>query len=160
MFHFFISETMKISKSFDKILAGLGSTKAINRIHGDTLSEEIVISIGGEKIAASENGQIWIEYQELGGFQFLNLAILSTFNIKTNKKCTMHFLGGTSELILTSDDEEIESDYSKVSNRWITTMSFDISDDEMNFIDQKIADEILIKYKKKSISFQVLKETT
>ncbi|GHC62917.1 hypothetical protein [Ulvibacter litoralis] len=148
---------MKIRKGIDKILAGFGNVKASERSHVDSFTEEIINSVEGEKIAASENGQIWIEYQELGGFQFLNLTILSKFNIKTKKKCKMHFLGGASELILTSDDEEIESDYSNVSNRWITTMSFDISDDEIKFIDNKVAEEIHIEYKKKTISFQVIK---
>lgn len=148
---------MKISKGIDKILAGFGNVKAMERTHVDSFTEEIINSVEGEKIAASENGQIWIEYQELGGFQFLNLTILSKFNIKTKKKCKMHFLGGTSELLLISDDEEIESDYSNVSNRWITTMSFDITDDDMQFIDNKVAEEIQIEYKKKTISFQVIK---
>ena len=57
----------------------------MERTHVDTYTENKIENIEGEKIAESEYGELWISFQELGGYNFLNTTILSGTNIKTLK---------------------------------------------------------------------------
>lgn len=147
---------MSFLKSIDKVLAGMGNMKAMQRTHVDTFTEDKMQTLEGEKIAESENGEIWIEYQELAGYMFMNVSILSRFNIKTKQRCKMIFLGNTN-LDLVSDNDETDSDFSNVSNRWLTKMSFDISKEDIKYINNKSADQVRIEFKKKFILFNIIK---
>ena len=145
---------MGIIKGFDKIFGGLN--KAKEDIELISFADSLRIDVEGERIAESDDGVLFVNFQELGGFEFMNLMIASKFNIRTKNKCELHFKGAT-DLELISDDEEIESDNSNPAKVWITTMSFDISKDQVKYIKSKVADEIKIKYKKKELSFKGVK---
>ncbi len=149
---------MSLGKRFNKILVGLGNTKALEKAHETTFSEQKVdINLPGKKLAESDNGQLWINYQELGGYDFLNLTIVSRFNIKTKNRCYMDFLGKSGERTFVSDEEEIESDNSNAIKLWITQMSFDVDNGQKEFISSRSADTIRIRFKKKELLFNVVK---
>jgi hypothetical protein len=82
--------------------------------------------------------------------------IFSRINIRTKSHCKIIF-SGSSNLELTSDEEEIESDNSNPAKVWITTMSFDITKDQIKYISSRVADTIKISYKKKEFVFKVIK---
>jgi len=67
------------------------------------------------------------------------------------------FVSNDSELHLVSDTLEIESDYSNVSDRWITEISFDITDKNIEMITHKEAIKAHLNFKKNSESFDVIK---
>ena len=98
-----------------------------------------------------------MDFQELAGFDFLESTILSKTNIKTFKGGKLILKGENDSLTLDSDITEIESDYSNVSNRWMTKVSFVVSKDNIKFIKEKKADEIRFEHKKKAITFKVAK---
>lgn len=149
---------MSIGKRINKILVGLGNTKALEKAHETTFSEnKIKIDLPGKKIAESDNGQLWITYENLGGFDFMNLIVVSRFNIKTKNRCKMQFIGGPESLTLVSDTEEIESDNSNPAKIWITQISFDIDKDQRKFIKSRAAKEINLKYKKRELRFNMIK---
>ena len=149
---------MSIGKRLNKLLVGLGNNKALEKVHETTFSEnKIEINLPGKKIGESDNGQLWITYENLGGFDFMNLIVVSRFNIKTKNRCEMQFLGGVEELTLISDTEEIESDNSNPAKIWITQISFDIDKDQRKFIKSRAAKEINLKYKKREIRFKMIK---
>lgn len=147
---------MKLFKTIDKVLAGFGNIKAMERTHVDTFTENEILKTKGEKIAESNNGGIWIEYEELAGFDFMNATILSNVNIKTFKGSKLSFLGNQEELIINSDTIEIESDYSNVSNRWITKISYIVTQKDIDFIQKKEFNQITIEFKKTTINFFAL----
>jgi hypothetical protein len=141
---------------FDKILAGLGNMKAMRRIHVDTFTENRIKNVAGEKMAQSDYGTIWFNFQELGGFFVLNTIIVSGSEIKSNKGTQLNFLKeNTIELSLKSDEQKITSDFSNVSNRWITEISYDVAETHLKFISEKIFTEITLDFKKKSMPFIV-----
>ena len=148
---------MSIFRKIDKVLGAFGNIRALERNHVDTYTENLINNISGEKIAESKDGQLYIEFQELAGFEFLESTILSRENIKTFKGAKLSFIGDNNEMILDSDITEIESDYSNVSNRWMTKVSYVVTKDDINFITEKKADFILFEYKKKSIKLYVIK---
>ena len=149
---------MKIFKTVDKILAGFGNIRAMERTHVDTYTENKIENIEGEKIAESENGELWISFQELGGYNFLNTTILSGINIKTLKGGKLFFLGNNNEdFILDTDSTQLESDFSNVSNRWITNISYSVNEENIDFIKEKKFSQLRFEFKKKAINFNIIK---
>ena len=148
---------MGIFKKIDKVLGAFGNIRALERTHVDTYTENLIENIAGQKIAESVDGQLWVDFQELAGFEFLETTILSTTNIKTYDGGKLILTAENNSLTLDSDITEIESDYSNVSNRWMTKVSYVVSKDDIKYIEEKKADEIRFEYKKKSILFKVIK---
>jgi len=144
---------MKLLKTIDNILASFGNIRAMRRTHVDSYTENEMNNIVGEIIAESESGQLFISYQELAGFNFLETTILSRINIKTLKGGKLIFSGGEKEFILPSDTTEIESDFSNVSNRWMTKISYNISEQDIELIKNKEFSKIKFEFKKKLIIF-------
>jgi len=148
---------MSILKKLDLFLANMGNLKAMQRNHTDTFTESKIENIKGEKIASSENGGIWIEFQELAEYHFMNVIIVGKKKIKTFNGCELVFVGKENEMKLKSDMQEIVSDFSNISNRWITFLSFDITDLNIDFILNKEAEKATLYFKKDSEIFDILK---
>jgi len=142
---------MKFLKAIDKVLAGFGNIRAMERNHVDTFTEDLITNIKGQKIAESEYGQLFVSHQHLNGYNFLNASILSGSNIKTFKGCAIVFESGDSKISISSDTKDIESDFSNVSNRWLTKVSFIIDESQKTMISNKDFDNVFINYKKKSL---------
>ena len=142
---------MSIFKKVDKLLASMGNISAMERLHVDTVTENRILNIGGDKIAESKEGQLWVGIQELTGYYFLETTIVSVLNIKTFDGATLTFKGGKEDIELKSDTQEIKSEFSNVSNRFIAEVSFDITKDEINKMVKGDFTEVEIKFKKKTI---------
>jgi hypothetical protein len=147
---------MSILKGLSKVFSGKSKPEANDDADLPSFAENLKLEVEGERLAESNDGVLYINYQELGGFEFLNLMIFSRINIRTKSHCKVLF-SGSSNLELTSDEEEIESDNSNPAKIWITTMSFDITKDQIQYISSKVADEITLSYKKKNLVFKTVK---
>lgn len=77
--------------------------------------------------------------------------ILSRTNIKTFKGATLSFIGGEN-FKLNSDTQEIESEFSNVSNRFMTKISFDIAENEIKLIQDKKYEKVLFEFKNKTLT--------
>lgn len=142
---------MKLLKSFDKLLAAFGNIRAMERNHVDTFTEGLISNIKGDKIAESDYGQLFVSFQSLANYEFLNATILSGTNVKTFKGSSLVFDIDGQELVLLSDTQEIESDYSNVSKRWLTKISFVINEDDKKMMLEKNFSSVLFKFKKKTL---------
>lgn len=147
---------MGVFRKIDKVLGALGNIRALERTHVDTYTENLIQNVSGQKIAESIDGQLWVDFQELAGYDFLEVTILSRENIKTFNGGRLVFNLIKEELVLDSDITEIESDYSNVSKRWMTKVSFIVTKDNIKFIEEKKFDIIRFEYKKKSITFKMI----
>lgn len=147
---------MKLLKSIDKLLASMGNVRSMERTHIDTHTENKMQEVAGEQIATSEQGGIWVALQELNGYVFMEVTVLGTTKIKSLKGCTLTFLGDN-ELTLTSDSYEINSEFSNVSTRWMTLMSFEITKKDLSYISKKKFNQIRLDFKKKSLLFEAKK---
>lgn len=142
---------MKVFKTIDKVLAAFGNIRAMERTHVDTFTENLIKSIKGDKIAESEYAQLFVSYQNLAEYEFLNVSIISATNIKTTKGCELIFEFKGNKTSIPSDTREIESDFSNVSNRYLTKISFIINSKEKQMISNRNFDTIFLNFKKKSI---------
>ncbi len=148
---------MNILRKKDKILAALGNIRAMERLHVDTHTEEKIKNISGIKIAESKQGQFWVNFQELNGFLFMNSTILSHFDLKTSRGTKITILTKDYEIEIESDEKEIESDFSNVSNTWISKVSFIIGSKEREIIENRNFEEIEYKLKKEKLRFLMKK---
>lgn len=146
---------MSVFKKVDKILASFGNVRAMKRTHVDTFTEEKITNIKSEKYGISEYGVLYIDFQELAGYFSLETTILSNTDFKTNKGAILNFKSDSQELTLNSDDYMIESDFSNVSNRYITKISYPVSNEEMVKVQNKDFLSVDFKEKKHVIKFKI-----
>ena len=146
---------MKIFKKLDTVLASLGNVKSLQRTHVDTFTEEKIANVAGEKYGNSDFGLLYVEYQELGGYFFLNTTVISGSSFKSKKGATLEFKSKDNNLTLTSDDYMIESDFSNVSNSWITQINYPITEKEIQLVGNKKFDLVGFKVKKYNIEFKI-----
>jgi hypothetical protein len=142
---------MKLFKTIDKVFASFGNIRAMERTHVDTFTEGLISAIKGEKIAASPYGQLFVTYQNLSGYEFLNASILSATDIKTIKGCQLVFESQNNSITIPSDSKEIESDFSNVSNRYLTKISFVIDESQKEMILKGNFKKVSLNFKKKSL---------
>jgi hypothetical protein len=144
---------MGLFKKVDKVLAAMGNIRAMERLHVDTATEGKINEIEGDALATSEEGQFFAGVQELNGYLFLETVIVSGVKIKTFDGGRLTFSGDTGSFELPSDTQEIESEYSNVSHRFLTQISFDITEAEIEKIRDKEFNEVHFHWKKKSLHF-------
>ena len=139
------------------IVTKLGGIDTSEKNHVDTFTEGNIISVKGEKIAKSNNGGIWIEFQDLSSYHFMNITVIGNKKIKTLDGCKLSFNIKIDNFILNSDTKEIESDFSNISNRYITSVSFDITNINIDFITNKATDFVELIVKKEIERFEIIK---
>lgn len=148
---------MNILRKMDTILAAFGNVRAMERQHVDTHTEERIINISGIKVAESKDGEIWINFQELGGFLFMNATVLSNWSLDTKKGSKLIIYTDDFEIEIESDEKEIDSDFSNVSNTWITQISFVIEQREKEVMERRDFAEIDYLLKNEKIKMKVTK---
>lgn len=147
---------MNIFRKKDEILASLGNMRAMKRLHVDTFTENKIKNVSGIKIAESKDGQFWVEFQELNEVLFMNSTILSRIDLKTFKGAKITLLTEDYEIEINSDERTIESDFSNVSNTWITKVSFIIDLKERKIIEERNFEELEYKFKKETLNLRVV----
>jgi len=144
-----------MSFSFDKLLAAFGNVRAMERTHIDNHTEDIIKSIKDEHFAISEQNVMYAGIDELGGYYFLKTIIVGAFKIKTMKGATLSLVSNDFELKLITDMDEFESEYSNVSNRYVTRIDFQVEEDDVSKINPAILESLTLKAKKHHIEFKI-----
>lgn len=140
-----------------KIVVNLGGVDTSEKNYVDTYSENIIQNIPGEKIATLENGGIWTEFSEIVDYEFMEVHILGNQEYKTHTGAKLEFISNNKIIgILISDSKEIESRFSNVSNRYFTSISFETTDLNLDFLLDRKADKILFSCKNKEEKFEVI----
>lgn len=138
---------MTLGKGIDRLLAAFGSAKAEERLQVAPISETQIEGLEEKKIGVSDEAILFGMIEELNGYLFLETILITKSKIKTLKGALLTF-EGTSEFKLSSDTQEIESDLSNVANRFMTRISFDITEAEIEQIKNKQYDTVLFECKK------------
>ncbi|WP_298319759.1 hypothetical protein [uncultured Aquimarina sp.] len=145
---------MNLKHSILKVQAALGNVRAMEKLHVDTYTEDIIIKVEGTRFASSELNEIYMDVVELAGYYYIKTIVLGSFHIKTWKGATLLIKGRNFELNLVSDMQEIESDFSNVSNRSVTQIDFVIEEQDIDKIEKSRIDNITISSKKKTAHFE------
>ena len=141
---------MSFLKNISSALASLGKQKTKNYLENNTVDENSSEELEGDKIAASKDGQLNVGIQELSGYLFLETFILSNVIIKTFNGAKLNLIG---EFILVSDTQEIKSDLAGNSFKYVTQISFDITEEGIERIKNGDYSKIKLDFKRKSLIF-------
>ena len=110
-----------------------------------------------EKIATLENGGIWTEFSEIGDYEFMEVHIIGIQEYKSHTGAKLEFISENMTIgTLISDSQEIESRFSNISNRYLTSISFETTDLNLDFLLDRKADTILLSCKNKEEKFEVI----
>lgn len=139
--------------SLDKILAAFGNIRAMERTHVDDHTEDIINSVDGDAFAISDQNVLFAKTSELGGYFYVIAIIIGSFKIKTNKGAKLDIKGNGFNLALNSDMDEFESEYSNVSNRFITRIDFQIEKEDVSKFDKKTIKSLKLSAKKQEVIF-------
>lgn len=140
-----------------KAVVNLGGVDTSEKNYIDTYSENIIQNIAGEKIATLENGGIWTEFSEIGDYEFMEVHIIGIQEYKSHTGAKLEFISENMTIgTLISDSQEIESRFSNISNRYLTSISFETTDLNLDFLLDRKADTILLSCKNKEEKFEVI----
>lgn len=142
----------KMKFSLTKLRAAFGDIRAMEKLHVDTYTEDIINDIENEPFAVSQSNVMYAGLSELAGYHYLNTVIVGSFNIKTINGAQLKIEGDDYSLQLKSDMVELESDFSNVSNRSMTKIDFEIeAEDVPKIVKSKIKSLTLTAKKNKAI---------
>lgn len=144
---------MSFLKNISNALASIGNNKTKNNLDTESIEENSTEELEGEKIGASKDGQLNVGIQELSGYLFLETFILSNVIIKTFNGAKLTFIGDKEEFIVVSDTQEIKSDLAGNSFKYITQISFDITEEGVERIKNGYFSKIQLDFKRKSLLF-------
>ena len=108
---------------------------------------------GGTKYASNEAVDAYIDFEELGGYPYVKTVILGLFSVRTKKDgCTLTFkFDHGKEIVLDSDNSEIESQQVNKSKIHYTPIDFEITDEELATINNNTVIKVIFKFKRETI---------
>ena len=111
----------------------------------------------GTKFATELNNDLYLDFEELGGFPFVKTVILGTYKIKIKRGgCSMKFIFDNDSIELESDATEIQSNAVKNTLVNYTEIDFEADEKEIEKIKNNTLKEIIFSTKKKTILFNPL----
>ena len=112
---------------------------------------------GGTKYAEDTTNDVYLDFEELGGFPFIKTIIIGDLSKKIKRTgCTLTFVFKKDRLTLNSDNTDIESNRIKNTASYYTEIDFELNDDEANKIKNEKVTEINYTFKGKTITYKVI----
>lgn len=142
--------------SITKLRAAFGDIKAMEKLHVDTYTEDIINDVEGVPFALSETNVMYAGFSELAGYHYFKTIIIGTFQIKTFKGAKLTVIGDDFKLELKSDMVELESEFSNVSNRSITRIDFEIDEEDLPKISKSKIQSLQLSAKKAKADFSIV----
>ncbi|MGK0387159.1 MAG: hypothetical protein ACI849_001780 [Patiriisocius sp.] len=143
-------------KGINKLLASVGNVKAMERLSDRSGTEEIMQPLDGDKVAQSKDGQLFIAFQEMQEYLFMETLLICNRNMKTFKGASLLFKSANGDFTLTSDTQEIECEFSNASNRFISEVTFDITKEQIRRVDARDFQSLEFRFKKKVIVMEMV----
>lgn len=147
-------ERMKFS--ITKLRAAFGDKKDQEKLEDGTYTEAIINEVEGVPFAISDTNVMYAGLSELAGYQYFKTINVGTFQVKTHKGAKLTIHGEGFKLELKSDMEELESEFSNVSNRYITRIDFEIDAEDLPKIAKSKIQSLQLAAKKTKIEFTII----
>jgi len=123
------------------------------------ISEEIpkIDFKGGTKYAENNTNDVYLDFEELGGFPFIKTIIIGDISTKIKRTgCTLTFIFKNESITLNSDNTDIESDQIKNTAAYYTEIDFELNEEEVEKIKNEKVSEIQYTFKGKVSSFKTI----
>ncbi len=110
---------------------------------------------GGTKFAENSASDVYLDFEELGGFPYIKTVIIGAFSTKIKRTgCTLSFIFENDLLTLNSDKTHIESTKIKNTNVYYTEIDFELNETEATKIKNTTLIEIQYTFKNNVVSFK------
>ena len=142
--------------SITKLRAAFGDIRAMEKLHVDTRTEDIINAIENKPFAISDKSVMYAGLDELAGYHYFKTVVVGAFHIKTIKGAQLTINGNDFKLVLNSDMVELESDFSNVSKRSITYIDFEIDAEDLPKIEKENIQSIELSAKNNKVVFSIV----
>lgn len=113
----------------------------------------------GTKFASTNENDLYLDFDELGGFPFIKVVIIGTLYTRIkNEGAQLNFKFENETLSLNSEHVEIESNEIKNTPFSSTEIDFEVSEHEIDLIKNNPTQELSLNLKGVVFSFNVLPE--
>ena len=112
---------------------------------------------GGTKYAEDETNNVYLDFEELGGFPFIKTIIIGDVSTKIKRNgCTLTFIFENDSLTLNSDNTDIESNKIKNTASYYTEIDFELNNDEADKIKSEKVTKIEYALKGKNYTYKTV----
>jgi hypothetical protein len=112
---------------------------------------------GGTKYAENSTTDVYLDFEELGGFPFIKTIIIGDLSKKVKRiGCTLTFVFKNDTLTLNSDNNDIESNQIKKTPIFYTEIDFELNEDEATKIKKEKITEIQFTFKGETYSYKTI----
>jgi hypothetical protein len=147
---------MGFFKKIDKVFTASENFNLMERTEIDIQIEENIKKGDIHKFATSDYGDLYLRVNELGGFLIMETILVSATNLKSKKGSALTFIRGKNTFKLESDENIIESDFSKAVKKSMTNIDYNISVEEAEAFKEEKYNEVRFKINGNEILFSVL----
>lgn len=143
--------------SFNKVLASMGSSKALEKTIDESYTKSIIEDIEQTPFGISNSNVLYAGLNELTGYYYFQTITVGSFKTKTFKGAKLKIIGDSFELELKSDMDELKSDFGKTLDRNITNIDFEIDEKDISKIKKSTIKSIILTSNKKREEFSIYK---
>lgn len=124
----------------------------------DNYIETIIKSSKNEPLALSNNSVMYVGYNELGGYYYLQTFIVGRLKVKTKTGAKLEVIGNNYTLNLNSDMPELESDPANPLEGYVTKIDFQIEKGDVDKIKRSNIKTLTLFIKKEEHLFSIYKK--
>lgn len=143
-------------KTFFSKLKGAFGDKSIAKPQDPSFIENIINDVDGAPFAISETNVLYAGLSELAGYHYFKTITIGTFQIKTFNGAKLIINGKDFKLELHSDMVELASESTKMANRNITRIDFEIHEEDIPKISRTSVESIELIAKKNHVKFLIV----
>lgn len=126
----------------------------------DTIENQPIPRIdfkGGTKYATNESSDVYLDFEELGGFPYIKSIVIGDINEKVKRVgCSLTFYFEKDSLTIHSDNTNIESNKIKNTPFYYTEIDFELDENEASKIKKQKVFRIDLELKKNTYSFKTI----
>lgn len=112
---------------------------------------------GGTKYAENETCDVYLDFEELGGFPFIKTILIADFPVKIKRiGCTLTFLFEKDSLTIHSDNTDIDSNAIKNTPFNVSEIDFEVNEKEAAQIKNNKVLKIEYVFKNETHSFKTI----
>ncbi|WP_290701917.1 hypothetical protein [Lacinutrix sp.] len=135
-----------------------GNKKNEDNTTDDNYIETIINSSKDEPLAISNNNVMFVGYNELGGYYYLQTFIVGRLKVKTKNGATLEVEGSDYNLKLNADMPEFESEPASPLEGYVTKIDFQIEKNDVDKIKRSNVKTLTLFIKKEEHVFSIYKK--
>jgi len=136
-----------------------GSKQNEDIVENDNYIKTIIESGDNKPLAISNKEVMYVGYNELGGYYYLQTFIVGRLKVKTKTGAKLEVVGNNYNLNLNSDMPELESDAANPLEGYVTKIDFQIEKADVDKIKRSNVKQIKLFVKKEQIVFNIYSES-